>query len=311
MPTVIQPPLSRLSVRRGQSQHGLHEGVPAHLRTPLGRWARHELGSVPESLGGDANEQNSEEQREERLAQVAVRAGVALRDPSPMGSLIADAAGMVEPNGYANLFSERDLGDDFLALVDMHLQMCGGGEETLSDLLEAGGSAWTVGGSPPRLLRRVVDQQREQLLVAASANDAAADEISEAWVNAYGRDPDPSDAWDHAIKAVEILLHPIVSPTNARATLGTMLRDLEAKPEKWSLALATSSTTVGAVEALTGMLRLIWPNPDRHGSGSGSYRVPTQEEAEQVVGLGVFVVGWLRTGVLRTVAPAAGASGSP
>lgn len=201
--------------------------------------------------------------------------------------------------------------DDFLDVVDMHLQLFGQGRESLELMLRDGGSAWTVAREPLRLERRVSDEEHQLYAAATTPGDEASTELQEAWGKVYGRDPSPSYAWTHAIKAVEILLHPIVSPVNDKATLGSMLAALEAKPAKWTLTLATSSKTVGPVEALTAMLRLIWPNPDRHGSGSGSSRAPTQEEAEQVVRLAVFVVGWLRTGALQAVAPAAGATGSP
>ena len=45
---------------------------------------------------------------------------------------------------------------------------------------------------------------------ATGTGDVASAELTEAWIRAYGRDPDPSDAWDHAIKAVEAILIPIV-----------------------------------------------------------------------------------------------------
>ena len=202
--------------------------------------------------------------------------------------------------------------DQFLDVVDLHLQTMGGGSDLLETYLGLGESAWTVAKEPrPHLERRVPDEERRLYQVASTPADDASAELQEAWGKVCGRDPNPSDAWDHAIKAVEILLHPIVSPSNLKATLGSMLAVLESQPEKWALTLVTSSKTVGPVEALTGMLRLIWPNPDRHGSGAGATRVPTQEEAEQVVRLAVFVVSWLRTGALQAVAPAAGATGSP
>ena len=56
--------------------------------------------------------------------------------------------------------------------------------------------------------------------MAASPEDTASDELAVAWTKAYGLDPDLSDAWDHAIKAVEAVLIPIVVPTQAGAHIG-------------------------------------------------------------------------------------------
>lgn len=309
-------PLPRLSARRSLAHDDvLYEGVPDHLRPALARWARYWLGAEPE--WGDDYETdlsrrpfaNQSSERERRLSDELAAAHVRVLQGETTWRF-NDAALMIDDPGVAWDAYDRD--DDFLDLVDMHLQLHSGGAEKLAEILETGGSAWTVAKDPvPHLERRVPDEEQHVYVAATTPADDASAQLQEAWGKVYGRTPDPSDAWDHAIKAVEILLHPLVSPNSAQSTLGTMLRDLKAKPEKWILPLASSSKKVGAVEALTAMLGLMWPNPDRHGSGSGTSRVPTPSEAEQVVRLAVFLVGWLRTGALQTAAPAAGATGSP
>ncbi|WP_448642774.1 hypothetical protein [Geodermatophilus sp. URMC 63] len=50
------------------------------------------------------------------------------------------------------------------------------------------------------------------------------------------------------------------------------------------------------------MLRLMWPNPDRH--ATGSRRTPTQEEAQNVVHLAVLIVNWVRSDALVTASRA-------
>lgn len=305
-----QAPLPRLSSRRGlASVDLLHEGVPDHLRPALARWAKRQLGSVPDETGDDLRAFiNDKIDRQNRMIDVIARAQVAVPRTTGESWFFDDVALLIEDLGV----DQAHRADDILDLVDMHLQLLGGGAEQLVEILESGGSAWTVATDPvPHLERRVPDEEHQVYAAATTPADDASAQLREAWGKVYGRTPDPSDAWDHAIKAVEILLHPIVSPANDKATLGSMLAALESKPGKWTLTLTSSSKTVGPVEALIGMLRLIWPNPDRHGSGAGTSRVPTQAEAEQVVRLAVFVVGWLRTGALQPVAPAAGAAGSP
>lgn len=42
------------------------------------------------------------------------------------------------------------------------------------------------------------------------------------------------------------------------------------------------------------MIRLMWPNPDRH--GGGETRTPTREDAVDVVHLAVTILGWVRNG---------------
>lgn len=279
------PPLGRLSTRRGvpNDDDVLYEGVPDHLQGLLHDWTVKHLG-LRESSG--AVELDG---RLQILQALAARYRVKVPwDHDPL---------MVIVN---QIYENPEI---FLEIVDAHLQTMKGGSERLDMYFTIGGSAWEVIDEPlPHLERRVSAEQRALYAAATTPVDDATEQLREAWAKVYGRGPDPSDAWDHAIKAVEILLQPIASPANDKATLGSMLAALEAKPEKWTLTLASSSKTVGPVGTFTAMLRLIWPNPDRHGSGSGSSRTPTREEAEQVVGLAVLVVSWLRKDALKPAA---------
>ena len=123
-----------------------------------------------------------------------------------------------------------------------------------------------------------------------SPEDSASEEMRIAWANVYGRHPNPSDAWDHAIKAVEEIYRPLVVPKQTKGTLSDVVGQLKNTPHVWHFEL-------GRIEALEAAMRLMWPNPDRH--GGGDKRVPTMQEAEAVVQLAVMLVQWGRTGLLR------------
>lgn len=167
----------------------------------------------------------------------------------------------------------------------------------LKGILERRGSVWTVQANGGGLERRVDITTSEAFRVAVTPRDAASSELSEAWRKAYGRDPDASDAWDHAIKAVEAALRPLVSPRNDRATLGTLIRDLSAKPEKWTFGLQNSGSNLHGSEVLIEMLRLIWPNPDRHAGENA--RVPDLTEAQAVLQTAINVVHLVRLGIIK------------
>jgi hypothetical protein len=119
--------------------------------------------------------------------------------------------------------------------------------------------------------------------------------MAEAWIAAYGRNPNASDAWDHSIKAVEAVLIPIVTPAKAKATLGDVVGSLGGQGSNWQLALHGHDNS-RSVAPLVSMLRLMWPNPDRHGSENS--RQPSLEEAQAVVHLAVTIVQWARAGAL-------------
>jgi hypothetical protein len=136
----------------------------------------------------------------------------------------------------------------------------------------------------------------EQFELVTAPKDVATAELAESWSKIYGRNPDPSDAWDHAIKAVEAVLIPIATPMKDKPNLGGVADELKSAPQRWRLVLENASI-IGGVSTVEAMLRLMWPNPDRHQDGTAK-RKPTQAEAEAVVHLAVTIVQWARSGVL-------------
>lgn len=162
-------------------------------------------------------------------------------------------------------------------------------QNKLRALLRDAASVWTVTEDGRALIRRVGRAAEAAYSDAASVDDPTSAELSQAWLAMYGTSPNYSDAWDHAIKAMETVLVPIVAPKNPRATLGTVTAELEKGVKFVAFAL-------GSVETLGAVIRLAWPNPDRHGGGQG--RAPEEDETSGVVHLAVTVVQWVRNGVV-------------
>ncbi|MFI0449769.1 hypothetical protein [Actinomadura sp. 6N118] len=99
-----------------------------------------------------------------------------------------------------------------------------------TDSASRGGSVWTVNSAGKGLERRVDETTTDAFLRAIAPADMASAEIAAAWAAVYGRNPDPSDGWDHAIKAVEELLIPIVVLNQQKANLGGVAGELKANP---------------------------------------------------------------------------------
>lgn len=167
--------------------------------------------------------------------------------------------------------------------------------DSLDEILQLGGSIWQVAPDGRSLVRRVDATAQEAFRGASSPGDVASAELKEAWTAVYGRNPDASDAWDHSIKAVEAVLIPMVTPAKAKATLGDVIGSLNSQGALWKLVLRGHDDTQSVAPLVT-MLRLMWPDPDRHGSGTS--RKPSLEEAEAVVNLAVAIVQWARAGAL-------------
>jgi hypothetical protein len=266
-----------LSIRRGLAEpDGPFEGIPRHLLRPLWQWSER-------YLGGETRGPARDMMLSKIANQLRIDTGNGFRGDPPLdGVLTAEAI-----NGP----------DRFLDIVDFHLHLTGGvGAPELQEDLEIGGSVWRVADDGLSLERRLTETEHAAYALAVTPpNNEATTQLREAWRNAYGLHPDPSDSWDHSIKAVEALLWDLVIPKNNAATLGTIIKALEDKPANWTLRLQ-SSGQAHPVGTLSSMLRLMWPNPDRH--GSGTTRAPTQQESEDVVRLAVMIVGWLRLGAL-------------
>jgi hypothetical protein len=205
--------------------------------------------------------------------------------------------------------------DQVLDLVDcyLHETMEQGGtqgsaaiarvEETagaLEDLLSRGGSAWRVAGSSDRLERRVDQAVRDDAQKATDAASAAglpsaAEALQSAWRAAYGRNPDPAEVYRHAVMAVESAAIPVVSPSNTKATLGTMIADMKNKPSKWQFALSDSTGARG-IEPVVGLLERLWQGQVRHGSNPTP--PVTSPEGEAALHAAATLVHWFASGAV-------------
>ena len=191
--------------------------------------------------------------------------------------------------------------DDEIAvdMIDATLEVLGPGSNhwfVLQQHLTAGASAWQVTDDRTGLTRVVADEAQATYDGATAIADEATDELREAWLNAFGRNGDPSDAWDHAIKAVEHALIREMMPSDHSATLGKVIGQLGSAQSaaQWRMILPGQDASHD-VAPLVGMLRLIWPNHDRHG-GTAPPRPPSEQEARAVVSLAATIVQWHREG---------------
>jgi hypothetical protein len=203
----------------------------------------------------------------------------------------------------ALIWGNRDNGLDLLDLLclmdEAWFRLTSAARDELRTVLCEGGSLWTVTpGSNGGLVQVVTDEATAALAVAVEPGDPAAQHLSTAWSAAYGRHPDPSTAWNSAIKAVESLLQPIVSPDDSKATLGKMKGALRDQPAKWRFALADSDENEDGSGFLT-TLGILGYEPGRHGSDNRD--APSLEQARVVVLQAVAVVETLRMGALERV----------
>lgn len=164
----------------------------------------------------------------------------------------------------------------------------------LEQMLDAGGSAWRVAPDGKSLIQRTLDAEHAAVELAAQGDDQIAADINTAWSAAWRREePSAVEAYAAAVKAVEGVLAPIVTPDDPTPSLGKMIPALRDKPEKWD----TRFRGVETVEALADMLDEVWRSQHRHGGGA---ELPnTLDEARDAVSIAVAVVGLCRRGFLE------------
>lgn len=283
-------PLSRRGV--GADPNSSYQGVPIHLKHQLIRWLRQQFGLETPTPN------------EELLLELAL----VFRDRLPLNSSLRDYANelIVEAAGGDAAHAVEDEFEDFaitnhelfLDLIDATLNLQSPAKshwEELDRKLSLGGAAWRVGDDKASLVRTVADETQAIFNLATAAPDEATAELKKAWHKAFSSNPDPSNAWSHAIKAVEEVLIRAVAPNNSKATLSNVIGELEGKNGVAWKMLFPDSNVDHDVAPLVSILRLLWPNPDRHG-GSSNKRVPSENEARAVVTLAATIVQWHRDG---------------
>ncbi|MEV6755818.1 hypothetical protein [Streptomyces sp. NPDC051214] len=146
------------------------------------------------------------------------------------------------------------------------------------------------------LQRRVDPTAQENFSSASSPADLASEELKQAWDRAFSRDPDASDAWDHAIKAVEAVLIPVIVPKQEKSQLGHVVGSLKSQGERWQFVLPGVGMD-NSIQPVLQILGILWPNPDRH--ANEGRRKPTLAEAQAAVHLAVTVVQWTRADAIE------------
>ncbi|VEG15846.1 Uncharacterised protein [Mycolicibacterium phlei] len=272
-------PLSDRSA--GTQPDGPYEGAPDHLKFPILEWISDHLGVHEHSHFVNPDR--------DVLREIGIRFRLPLAtDTDPTMFALALISRAKTHEAFV-----LDLAD---ALLDMVIPQRNRWRD-LNHILSYGASVWRVNDDGTSLVRTVTEEAQATFDAATATAGEATNELREAWTNAFGRNGDASDAWDHAIKAVEDVLIPAVVPSKAKATLGDVLGQLGSSQSagNWKMILPGHDQTHD-VAPLVAMLRLMWPNHDRHGGGPTPKRMPSAEEARAVVSLAATILQWHRDG---------------
>ena len=280
-------PWMPLSVRRNQqSEFSLVDNVPQFMRHGIKGW-------IQQAINGDNR----------LVAQMALELRIDELSDN-IDNFYADDAviARIQRSGPWDMY------DESLALdvIDWLLDHGCGHAQSLEHILKSAGHVLRVSPDGSRLVERIEPTLWDEYEQVTRLDDQASQYMQEAWALAFGRNPNVGDAWSKAIKAIETLLKPIVSPKNNKATIGSMTSELRQAPDKWECKLpdreykANGETNVKpGIEVFIDALATIGYQPDRHGSDQP--QDVDEATARSVLFLATTVVGWLRDGILRTV----------
>ncbi|WBC14016.1 hypothetical protein O7600_23320 [Micromonospora sp. WMMA1998] len=269
----------------------LYDGVPKWLEQPLRNWL------------GDCLDVGTSKRVMLRLRMVhnprlyKAPAHQLIRDPSGRELLSVIDATLQLHSMWAEV-DEPGWGSD--ERIDRFADKLVDLQQTLTD----GASRYRLDFEGRCLVRRVDETAQQAADTAiASTTKTAADHLREAWVAAYGLNPEPDKVFNEAIRAVEEVACPLVQEKKAEAgsaTLGTVIGELgKNAPHKWELVLPGKDGQPSGVEPIVSMMQTLWEAQlSRHG-GAPKSRRQNQDEAEAAVHLAVLLVQWLSTGVLR------------
>lgn len=175
--------------------------------------------------------------------------------------------------------------------------------DELTTVFKEAGSAFEFGGRLPDgtvcLTRRVDETTKAAFDKVVASSEQAAGHLQAAWIAVYGRNPNPTHGFSEAIKAVEAIAQPLVEPNNAKATLGSIIGQLNQKPPQFEFVLRAGigHTDAELLERATHMCETLWwSQTDRHGMENP--RPVTADQAEAGVHLAVTLVHWFSRGFI-------------
>ncbi len=267
--TEWRPLFARFDEERAKEYDALHEGVPPWMAKSLLAWV---IDRVPPPERNRADAREAVLKGAERVLRLSLNwsGGDAAALKSLVDQVSADEELLLTTAEY------------FAAQMDnTYNQSQRNCFAELDTLLKQSGSVWQVVWPPsgrPGFSRRVLPEIEAVFNLAIAQGDRAADYLRQAWQRAFGRDGNPDGAYRDAVRALEAVLKPIVSPENDVTTLGTIIGHIRAKPEKFAARLEPKAGS--PVEIFAAELQMLWTAQlDRHGTNDET--VPLNVSIEQ------------------------------
>lgn len=281
-----------LSAREGRPRvdySALHEGVPEWLRGSLIDWITREFKRQADPRSRYSRDMLRQTERRFRIM-LAWQDG----ESSAYDTLLLWALGNDE---YLLDLADFVLHGFTLNRSSVVYEV--GQIDDLAEMLSDAGSAWKLGGtvSETRLERRVDATMTAVVEEVIATHTRASDYLKSGWASVWGRQPNASEGYRDAVRAVEAAICPVVLPNNPKATLGTVIAAIRNKPSKFAVRLHPDAEH--GVNAVLRQLDMLWRGQeDRHGNASDPNAPLTVsiDAAQDAVVLAAQIVHWVQAG---------------
>lgn len=170
----------------------------------------------------------------------------------------------------------------------------------LDTILVKGGSKWhvVIDGERARIEARVSQTTTAAYEKLTDSQEDYAQLLKTSWQYCYGRLPNSSETYTYAIRSVEAVCWRAITPNNNKATLGTLIKDIDAQAKAGKLTVAFKDKKEGdTIGTVSSMMKRLWEGQtDRH--ATGEYIQPSQVEAESALHLAITLCHMFTSGMI-------------
>ena len=271
-----------------------HDGVPEWMEAAFWAWIRSAITSQQTYANGLSYIPMLNVTLAEEMCQTLYIALPDLRAP------YADyQIGEEQINSAMEILQASDHALQIADYLLAHVKRLNGAE--LNALLERSKSAWKVGirCGRPGLERRVPEGVQKAADAVMAHSGKAGIHLAQAWEALYGLTANASEAYRLAVLAVEDAAIPVVSPNNSKATLGTVISQIQSQND-WRLPMIREPSGMTIREVLIGMMKTLWAGQhDRHGGQPTAPDNVNFDEASVAIHLAATLVAWFDAGLVR------------
>lgn len=224
--------------------------------------------------------------RVERLARITGRS--LSRDRNDLlTEFFADEELLFDAIDHALAYPDRNVQQPWEAARDMKSYL----DEArhVYDVVYLGRNEYELGYRQPPEISSLVEE-------VTSNRSRASEHLRRAWSLGFSRDADPNNACIEAAKAVEAAAKDTITPNDQLATLGRMIGEMKANPEKWLTDLGSP----GSEDLMTviGMMKMMWNGQLRHGNPDEPLDM-SAEQCQMIVHTAAILVHWFQSDKVR------------